>query len=110
MIPKDHEFDFIVCEGIALEVWRGQSVAIAQQFGVDWDGPVSTVTYGGVFTPVVPVAEDARAHIATPVLSARVRRVRVRRLLSRRVRRDLLWFVLGLLAASLLAWAVFHGG
>lgn len=49
MIPRDEEFDVFVSEGVLVEVWRGEHVAVAQQFGVAWDGPPNSVMYQTVY-------------------------------------------------------------
>jgi hypothetical protein len=36
MIPCDEEFDVFVSEGALVEVWRGERLSVAQQFGKDW--------------------------------------------------------------------------
>lgn len=51
MIPNDREFEVYVCEGVMVEVWRGQHVSVAQQFGVEWDGPTHSVLHSNVFVP-----------------------------------------------------------
>lgn len=71
MIPNSHEFDVFVSEGALVEVWRGEHVSVAQQFGVDWDGPSHSVMHSAVFTdPVTPPASGA------PTQSREVSRVR----------------------------------
>lgn len=95
MIPRDEEFDVFVTEGALVEVWRGAHVSVAQQFGVDWDGPTHSAMHAAVFCPAaVPIP---------PMLNARVRRIRVRRLLSRRRKRALAWLVAAALCAAWLA-------
>lgn len=49
MIPNDNEFDVFVNEGVLVEVWHGQRISAAQQFGVDWDGPTHSVMHAAVF-------------------------------------------------------------
>ncbi|MBZ5700272.1 MAG: hypothetical protein LAN84_00335 [Acidobacteriia bacterium] len=51
MIPRDEEFDVYVLEGVFVEVWRGQRLSAAQQFGVDWDGPVHSIVHAAAFCP-----------------------------------------------------------
>jgi hypothetical protein len=59
MIPRDEEFDVFVSEGALVEVWRGERLSVAQQFGKDWDGPVHSVVHAAVFCPPpgAPAAE-----------------------------------------------------
>jgi hypothetical protein len=66
MIPRDEEFDVFVCEGALVEVWRGERLSVAQQFGTDWDGPVQSVLHAAAFCP--PPAAPASA--ADPAPSA----------------------------------------
>jgi hypothetical protein len=47
--PHSHEFDVFVSEGALVEVWRGDHISVAQQFGVDWDGPSHSVIHAAVF-------------------------------------------------------------
>jgi hypothetical protein len=59
---KDHEYDIIVTEGVAVEVWRGPRVNAAQQFGVEWDGPVHSTINASVWSDpcgVVPAPIEA---------------------------------------------------
>jgi hypothetical protein len=51
VIPCDEEFDVFVSEGALVEVWRGERLSVAQQFGTDWDGPVHSVVHAAVFCP-----------------------------------------------------------
>ena len=51
MIPRDQEFDVFVSEGALVEVWRGERLSVAQQFGTDWDGPVHSVLHAALFCP-----------------------------------------------------------
>jgi hypothetical protein len=51
MIPRDDEFDVIVSEGVLVEVWRGERLSVAQQFAVDWDGPIHSAVHAAVFCP-----------------------------------------------------------
>jgi hypothetical protein len=51
MIPRDDEYDVYVCEGALVEVWRGEHLSVAQQFGEDWNGPVQSVMHHTVFCP-----------------------------------------------------------
>jgi hypothetical protein len=43
MTFRDDEFDVYVTEGALAIVHRGEHVASAQMFGVDWDGPSHSV-------------------------------------------------------------------
>ncbi|MFZ1005268.1 MAG: hypothetical protein WAN65_00420 [Candidatus Sulfotelmatobacter sp.] len=67
MIPNDNEFDVFVVEGVLVEVWHGERISAAQQFGVDWDGPVHSVMHAAVFAsraddaPPAPLPWDVRA-------------------------------------------------
>lgn len=99
MIPIDGEFDIYVTEcGVLVEVWHGTHVSVAQQFGVDWDGPVSSVMHSTVFT-------DPNA----PTVHCRVHRGRLRRLLWRRSRSVCAWLVLSLTLGAAIGWLVARG-
>lgn len=49
MIPRDDQYEVFVCEGVLVEVWRGERISVAQQFGVDWDGPTTSALHGSIF-------------------------------------------------------------
>lgn len=51
MIPRDEEYDVYVCEGTLVEVWRGEHLSVAQQFGEDWNGPIQSLLNHAVFCP-----------------------------------------------------------
>lgn len=93
MIPRDEEFDVYVSEGVLMEVWRGPRLSVAQQFGLRWDGPTHSTMQSLVFHS--PVSKG---------LATRVRRARVRRLLSRRAQRSALWLLLALALGCALGW------
>jgi hypothetical protein len=70
MIPKDEEFDVYVSEGVMLEVWRGEHLGIAQQFGVDWDGPIHSAAKSSIFSTRNKMREPS-AVVPAPPISAR---------------------------------------
>ena len=51
---KDEDFDVFVTEGVLVEVWRGDRVSVAHQFGEKWDGPVHSVCYEKAFEAPLP--------------------------------------------------------
>jgi len=57
MIPKDEEFDVFVSEGVLVEVWRGEHVSVAQQFGEKWDGDVHSALHHRVFSTPSPLTD-----------------------------------------------------
>lgn len=61
---RDEEFDVYVSEGALVEVWRGEHVTVAQQFGCDWDGPTSSMLHPSLFVPPRPAETTAREGIA----------------------------------------------
>jgi hypothetical protein len=93
MIPNPDQYDVYVSEGVLVEVWRGERISVAQQFGVEWDGPSHSVMHGAVFcredAPPVPRPEPQRV--------ARLTRA-WRALYSHRCAWLWLGYVLGLLA------------
>jgi hypothetical protein len=95
MIPNSEEFEVFVTEGALVEVWRGHHISVAQQFGVDWDGPAHSAVNSTVFS--MPNA------CLPAALAARVRRIRVRRLLSRKRKRALAWLVAACFVGALVA-------
>ena len=58
MIPHNEEFDIFVCEDVLVEVWRGQRVSVARQFGVEWDGPQHSIMHSAVFCPPAGALSD----------------------------------------------------
>lgn len=62
MIPGDTEFDVIVSEGVLVEVWRGEIVSVAQEFGVDWDGPAHSMLHAEALRAADPAAKDGAAN------------------------------------------------
>jgi len=42
-----------VSDGVLLEVKRGDALTVAQQFTLDWDGPICSMVHGAVMTPAV---------------------------------------------------------
>lgn len=60
MIPRDEDFDVFVSEGVLVEVWRGDRISVAQQFAIDWDGPIYSAVHAAVLCPpAAPVAMPA---------------------------------------------------
>jgi hypothetical protein len=58
---RSEEHDVYVNEGSLVEVWRGEHLSVAQQFGTDWDGPVHSVVHAAVFCPPAEALACARA-------------------------------------------------
>lgn len=54
MIPDGNAFDVIVSEGVIVEVWRGEVVSLAQQFGVNWDGPPHSMLHAETLCAAEP--------------------------------------------------------
>ena len=54
MTFKDEEFDVYVTEEAFAVVHRGEHLASAQTFGVDWDGPTHSAIYAAVFDAPKP--------------------------------------------------------
>ena len=65
---KDEDFDVFVTEGVLVEVWRGDRVSVAQQFGEKWDGPVHTACYEKVFEAPLPepIVKRSLASLGAP--------------------------------------------
>jgi hypothetical protein len=67
-VIKDEDFDVFVTEGVLVEVWRGDRVSVAQQFGEKWDGPVHSVCYEKVFEAPLPepIVKRSLASLGVP--------------------------------------------
>lgn len=74
MIPRDEQFDVFISGSVLVEVWRGEHISTAQQFGEDWDGPVHSALHPAVFHPPT-VATAAPEHVSCPTDSTARTRV-----------------------------------
>jgi len=101
MIPRDEEFDVFVREGVLMEVWHGERMSAAQQFGTDWNGPIHAVVHAAAFAP--PIARTPPSSDPAPFVPWRMRAWRaVRRL-------GYAWLLWGLGVGAVLAWGMARG-
>jgi hypothetical protein len=68
---RDEEFDVHVSKDVLVEVWRGEHVSQAQQFGATWDGPLHTAMHEAVFAEPMREVRSSWHHGAHHVLAAR---------------------------------------
>lgn len=72
---RDDEFDVYVTEDALAIVHRGDHLASAQTFGVDWDGPTHSAIYATVFdapksrAPAPSSSETPRGSVLRCLLS-----------------------------------------